>query len=323
VSRKRQCASKNRGNWLLAVAQILHRSRVRRKTWHPLLDHDEERVLSLDLPGDVAVAGPGHAGGVESCPFHADRGSVAERERKTLVLTGASRGIGHATGKLFSEAGWRIITCARQPFDGGRCPWDSGADNHVQVDLSDHRAMPRAVAEVKERLGGSPLHALINNAGISPKGAGGARLTSLTTSVETWMSVFHVNLLAPILLAQGLFEELKAASGSIVNVTSIVGSRVHPFAGTAYATSKAALGCLTREMAHDYAPHGIRVNAIAPGEIKTEILSPETEALLAPGIPLRRVGRPEEVAKVIFFLCSDAASYVTGTEVPINGGQHV
>jgi NAD(P)-dependent dehydrogenase (short-subunit alcohol dehydrogenase family) len=242
---------------------------------------------------------------------------------KTLVLTGASRGIGHATGKLFSEAGWRIITCARQPFDGGRCPWDSGVDNHVQVDLSDHRAMPRAIAEVKERLNGAPLHALINNAGISPKGADGTRLTSLTTPVETWMGVFHVNLLAPILLAQGLFDELKAASGSIVNVTSIVGSRVHPFAGTAYATSKAALACLTREMAHDYAPHGIRVNAIAPGEIKTDILSPETEARLAPTIPLHRVGTPDEVARVIFFLCSDAASYVTGAEVPINGGQHV
>jgi NAD(P)-dependent dehydrogenase (short-subunit alcohol dehydrogenase family) len=98
---------------------------------------------------------------------------------------------------------------------------------------------------------------------------------------------------------------------------------VHPFAGTAYATSKAALACLTREMAHDFAPHSIRVNAIAPGEIKTEILSPETEARLAPTIPMRRIGAPDEVAKVIFFLCSDAASYVTGEELQINGGQHV
>nr|WP_246820743.1 SDR family oxidoreductase [Bradyrhizobium iriomotense] len=260
---------------------------------------------------------------VALCPFHSDKSQAQHGEGKTLVLTGASRGIGHATGKLFSEAGWRIITCSRQPFDGDRCPWDSGTDNHVQVELSDHRALPRAVAEIKERLDGRPLHALINNAGISPKAADGSRLNSLTTPVETWMSVFHVNLLAPILFAQGLVDELKLASGSIVNVTSIVGSRVHPFAGTAYATSKAALACLTREMAHDYAPFGIRVNAIAPGEIKTDILSPETEAQLAPIIPLHRVGTPDEVAKVIFFLCSDAASYVTGAEVPINGGQHV
>jgi NAD(P)-dependent dehydrogenase (short-subunit alcohol dehydrogenase family) len=240
-----------------------------------------------------------------------------------MVLTGASRGIGHATVKLFAEAGWRIITCSRQSFDAELCPWDAGSDDHVEIDLGDHHAMPRALAEIKERLGGLPLHALINNAGFSPKDRDGGLLSSLTTPVDTWMNVFHVNFLAPILMARGLFDELKDGSGSVINVTSIVGSRVHPFAGTAYATSKAALACLTREMAHDFAPHGIRVNAIAPGEIKTDILSPETEALLAPVIPMRRIGTPDEVAKVIFFLCSDAASYVTGEEININGGQHV
>jgi NAD(P)-dependent dehydrogenase (short-subunit alcohol dehydrogenase family) len=243
--------------------------------------------------------------------------------QRTMVLTGASRGIGHATVKLFSEAGWRIITCSRQPFDGGLCPWDAGANDHVEVDLGDHRALPQALAEIKARLAGAPLHALVNNAGLSPKDPGGGRLTSLTTPVDIWMNVFHVNFLAPILLARGPFEELKEGAGTVVNVTSIVGSRVHPFAGTAYATSKAALTCLTREMAHDFAPHGIRVNAIAPGEIKTDILSPETEARLAPVIPMRRVGTPDEVANVIFFLCPDAASYVTGEEIKINGGQHV
>ncbi|WP_063690413.1 SDR family NAD(P)-dependent oxidoreductase [Bradyrhizobium stylosanthis] len=261
--------------------------------------------------------------GLARCPLQEDTSQRRLGQRKTLVLTGASRGIGHATGKLFSEAGWQIISCSRQPFDSGRCPWESGINNHVQVELSDRSALPNAIAKIKERLDGEPLHALINNAAISPKAPGGGRLNSLTTSITTWMSVFHVNFVAPILLAQGLFEELKMASGSIVNVTSIVGTRVHPFAGTAYATSKAALACLTREMAHDYAPFGIRVNAIAPGEIKTDILSPETEEKLAPIIPLHRVGTPDEVAKVIFFLCSSAASYVTGAEVPINGGQHV
>lgn len=260
---------------------------------------------------------------VASCPFHDNRPDRLAEEKKSLVLTGGSRGIGHATGKLFSDAGWRIITCSRQPFDGERCPWDAGTDNHVQIELSDHRAMPRAIAEIKARLAGAPLHALINNAAISPKNLDGGRLDSLSTSVETWMNVFHVNFLAPILLARGLFDELKAGRGTVVNVTSIVGSRVHPFAGTAYATSKAALACLTREMAHDFAPHGIRVNAIAPGEIKTEMVSPETEARFAPLIPMGRIGAPDEVAKVLFFLCSDAASYVTGEEIQINGGQHL
>ena len=283
--------------------------------------------MSLDVPHDGCGQGPGSAAVAPetlACPFHSELPAAApEQQQKTMVLTGASRGIGHATVKLFSDEGWRIITCSRQPFDRGLCPWDSGADNHVQIDLGDHRSLPAAIAAIKARLNGAPLHALVNNAALSPKDINGGRLDSLTTPVETWMSVFHVNFLAPILLARGLFDELEAGGGAVVNVTSIVGSRVHPFAGTAYATSKAALGCLTREMAHDFAPHGIRVNAIAPGEIRTDILSPETETRLAPTIPMRRIGTPDEVAKVVLFLCSDAASYVTGEEIQINGGQHV
>jgi NAD(P)-dependent dehydrogenase (short-subunit alcohol dehydrogenase family) len=278
--------------------------------------------VGLDLPNDNLIRGPlpeAHLDRlVDAVNARVDRG-----ELKVMLLTGASRGIGHATAKLFSEAGWRIISCARQPFDGERCPWEAGNDDHFQVDLGDHRMLPRAITEVKKRLAGAPLHALVNNAGVSPKTPTGDRMTSLTTSTDTWMRVFHLNLVAPILLAQGLFDELRAASGSIVNVTSIAGSRVHPFAGSAYATSKAALASLTRELAHDYAPHGIRVNAIAPGEIRTDMLSPDAEARVVASIPLRRVGTPDEVAKVIFFLCSDAASYVTGAEVPINGGQHL
>jgi len=278
--------------------------------------------VGLDLPNDDLIKSPVPEANL-GCPFQADKARVHGGEQKVMLLTGASRGIGHATAKLFSEAGWRIISCARQPFDGERCPWEAGNEDHVQIDLSNHRMLPRAITEVKKRLVGAPLHALVNNAGVSPKTPAGDRMTSLTTSIETWMKVFHLNLVAPILLAQGLFDELRAASGSIVNVTSIAGSRVHPFAGSAYATSKAALASLTREMAHDYAPHGIRVNAIAPGEIRTDMLSPDTEARLVPTIPLRRVGTPDEVARVVFFLCSDAASYVTGAEVPINGGQHL
>lgn len=264
------------------------------------------------------------ADGLAACPFHSDKSAAEKKgERKTLLLTGASRGIGHATVRLFSEAGWRVITCSRHPFDKVRCPWDAGPEDHVQIDLGDRRALQLALVDLKAKLNGGPLHALVNNAGISPKGPNGERLNTLTTTVETWMQVSHVNLMAPILLARALFDELVLAKGAIVNVTSIAGYRVHPFAGAAYATSKAALACLTREMAFDFAPHGVRVNAIAPGEIKTDILSPETEALLAPTIPLRRIGTADEVAKVIFFLCSETSSYVTGEEIQINGGQNV
>jgi NAD(P)-dependent dehydrogenase (short-subunit alcohol dehydrogenase family) len=124
------------------------------------------------------------------------------------------------------------------------------------------------------------------------------------------------------MLARGLMKELEIGQASIVNITSIAGSRVHPFAGSAYATSKAALAALTREMAADFGPYGIRVNAIAPGEIDTSILSPGTEELVKL-IPLRRLGKPEEVADMIYFLCSDQSKYVSGAEIHVNGGQHV
>ncbi len=242
-------------------------------------------------------------------------------DRKTLLLTGASRGIGHATVKRFASAGWRVITCSRHPFPED-CPWEAGPEDHIQVDLADPAGTTDAVGEIRRRLAAGRLEALVNNAGISPKGPGGARLDTLSTDLRTWGQVFHVNFFACIVLARGLVDELAAARGAIVNVTSIAGARVHPFAGAAYSTSKAALGALTREMAHDLGPRGIRVNAIAPGEIETEILSPGTEKLIQ-AIPMRRLGKPEEVARTIYYLCSAESSYVSGVEIEINGGQHV
>ncbi len=241
--------------------------------------------------------------------------------RKTLILTGASRGIGHATVKRFSSAGWRVITCSRMAFSED-CPWDGGEENHVQIDLSDPEDRARGIDDMRERLEGGELNALVNNAGISPKHEGGGRMSTLDTPLEAWQQVYEVNLVAPLLLARGLLEPLRAAKGAIVNVTSIAGNRVHPFAGSAYATSKAALAALTREMAADFGAEGIRVNAIAPGEIDTSILSPGTEKIVE-GLPLHRLGTPEEVAKAIYFLCSEQASYVTGAELHVNGGQHV
>jgi len=242
-------------------------------------------------------------------------------EKRTLILTGASRGIGHATVKRFSSAGWRVITCSRHAFPEN-CPWAAGPEDHIQVDLADPEDTLRAVAEMRERLDDGKLHALVNNAGISPKGAKGERLDTLSTDMNIWRQVFEVNVFATIWLARGLVEELAKAKGAIVNVTSIAGSRVHPFAGTAYATSKAALAALTREMAADFGPLGVRVNAIAPGEIDTAILSPGTDKIVQT-IPLRRLGLPEEVAKAIYYLCTEQSSYVTGAELHINGGQHV
>ena len=243
-------------------------------------------------------------------------------ETKYMLLTGASRGIGHATVKVFQEQGWEILTVSRQPFSE-RCMWPSGRENHIQADLADINNMDALADIVRSKLKGGKLAAMVNNAGISPKGPNCERLGVRDTDAATWMHVMNVNLISTALLVRALTPELIAAKASVVNVTSIVGSRVHPFAGVAYAASKAALAALTRELAHEYGSLGVRVNAIAPGEISTDILSPGTEKIVNDLVPMKRLGTTLEVARTIRFLCSDESSYINGAEIHINGGQHV
>src|SRR5258708_2480623 len=100
--------------------------------------------------------------------------SSTNAPRRTLLLTGASRGIGHATAIRFSSAGWRVITCSRHAFPEV-CPWGAGPEDHIQVDLADHDDTTRAISEIRQRIGTGELHALVNNAAISPKGTGGTR----------------------------------------------------------------------------------------------------------------------------------------------------
>ncbi|EMH4161870.1 SDR family oxidoreductase [Pluralibacter gergoviae] len=242
-------------------------------------------------------------------------------DKKVMLLTGASRGIGHATVKHFHAAGWEIFTASRQSWVT-ECPWAEGLLNHIHLDLENIDELNAQLPEIKRRLGGR-LDALVNNAGISPKGPDGERLGVLGSDYATWIKVFNVNLFSTALLARGLFDELKAAQGCVINVTSIAGSKVHPFAGAAYAASKAGLAALTREMAHEFGREGIRVNAIAPGEIDTSILSPGTAQIVEQSVPLQRLGKPEEVATLIYFLCTQGAAYVNGAEIHVNGGQHV
>lgn len=242
-------------------------------------------------------------------------------ESKSIVLTGASRGIGHSTVKRFSEAGWQVITCSRDEVPDA-CQRDPNWSGHITADLSKPRDQDRFIAEALEMLGDVPLHALVNNAGVSPKTPYKERLGCLNGDMAAWRDVFELNLFAPLRLARGFAAALHKGKGTVVNVTSIAGHAVHPFAGSAYSVSKAALSALTRELAAEFGALGVRVNAIAPGEIATDMLSPETDALI-PRIPMGRLGTPEDVAAVIFFLCSAESSYVSGTEIFITGAQHI
>ena len=241
-------------------------------------------------------------------------------ERKTVFITGASRGIGHATAAYFVRRGWRAVTASRDEVPP-QCPRNE-RHAHITVDLERTDALPGTIERLHNILEGQALHALVNNAGFSPKGEGGARLGCLDGELDTWLQTFAINFFAPVYFSRACAPLLAETGGSIVNITSIAGSRVHPFAGSAYSTSKAALTALTRELAADLAHLGIRANAVCPGEINTAILSPGTDAIVE-RIPLKRLGSPDEVAAAIFYLCSEEASYITGAEIPVNGGQDV
>ena len=123
-------------------------------------------------------------------------------------------------------------------------------------------------------------------------------------------------------MSRSIINNLQLGNGMVINITSIASDMVHEFAGPAYSTSKAALKSLTREMAAELSKYGIRVNAIAPGEIETSMINDDSEQLLK-SIPMGRFGKPEEVAAVIHSMCSESFSYVNGTEIEINGGQTV
>jgi NAD(P)-dependent dehydrogenase (short-subunit alcohol dehydrogenase family) len=237
---------------------------------------------------------------------------------KTVVLTGASRGIGHATVKRFSDEGWRIITCSREEVPEA-CKRDPNWTHHIPTDLADAASVDAFLKAANEALSGAPLHALVNNAAVSPKTPIKERLGCLNGSIDGWRKVFDLNFFAPLVLSRGFATALgrgaKDDGAAIVNITSIAGHFIHPFAGS-------ALSALTREMAVEFAQLGVRVNAVAPGEIETEMIGDEYEPLIN-RIPMHRMGTAAEVAGCVFQLVNSDFGYVTGTEVFVTGGQHV
>ena len=239
---------------------------------------------------------------------------------KTAVITGASQGIGEAAAFLFIERGWQVITCARSA-----APSFSASDRwlaHIETDLSVGDGVTAFIEQALDVIGDSPLDTLVNNAGVSPKSPNRERQGCLNGDIDAWRDVFELNFYAPLKLGRGFAAALAKSKGSIVNVTSIAGHKIHPFAGSAYSASKAALSALTREMANEFAALNVRVNAVAPGEISTEMIEPEYEMLI-PRIPLNRIGTPDDTARAIHYLASEEAAYITGTEIWVTGGQHI
>ena len=243
----------------------------------------------------------------------------AARGTRAAIVTGAASGIGRATADLLFERGWRVAYVDRDigPLADVAARSAEGADTIVRaLDVTDEDAVVRLVAEVAEAFGG--LDGAVNSAGIA------ADHHVFDTSAELFRRILDINVVGTFLVGREAARHMTKTGGAIVNLASISGIRGSK-GRSAYGASKGAVVNLTQVMANDLAPHGIRVNAVAPGPIETPMVKAVHTAadrqIYGRFVPMRRYGTPREIANVICFLLDGTqSSYMTGEIVAVDGG---
>jgi len=238
-------------------------------------------------------------------------------EKKVAIITGASRGIGRATAVELAKAGYFAVINYKENEQAAaetlKLVRDAGGDGEtLQFDVVDSVQTKENIAGVVGRYG--RIHVLVNNAGINADGL------FLLLGEDEWDSVINTTLKGFYNMTKPVLREMiKNKCGSIVSVSSVAG--IMPNRGqTNYSAAKAGLIGASRTLAAEVARFGIRVNIVVPGLIETDMSKGAPILEIKKAIPMARMGKPEEVARVIRFLCSDDASYVTGQSIGINGG---
>lgn len=242
---------------------------------------------------------------------------------KVALVTGAAAGIGRATALAFAEAGAKVVV-ADVTEQGGQETVEAIKNNDgeaifVKTDVSDEKAVKQLVDKAVKTFGG--LDYAFNNAGIE-----GENAPTAEASLENFQKVININLLGVWLcMKYQIPEMLKRGSGTIVNTASVAGLLGYPNLPF-YVASKHGVVGLTKNAALEYGTQGIRVNAVCPGVIHTKMIDrilekgETTEEAMTTPIPVKRMGKPEEIAQTVLWLCSDAASYVTGHAMTVDGG---
>jgi len=239
---------------------------------------------------------------------------------KVVLVTGGSRGIGRACAVAFGRAGATVVlTYAGNEAAAAEAVAASGPlARSMRFDVADTAACAAAVDEVVK--GAGRIDVLVNNAGVSVDGL------AVRVKDDDWDRQLDTNLKGAFALCRAAARPMmKQRSGSIVNLASIVGEMGN-VGQTAYAASKAGLIGLTKSLARELASRNVRVNAVSPGFIDTDMtagIGPELKAKMVEAIPLGRLGTADEVARAVLFLASDAASYVTGEVLKVNGGMYM
>jgi len=240
-------------------------------------------------------------------------------ENQVALVTGGARGIGKAIALLLAQRGASVgIVDVTEAGASTASELTSTTESPVSfflADISQETEARKAVAEVEAALG--PIDVLVNNAGITRDGL------LLTMDEEDWDAVLAVNLKGAFLMSKAVLRGMvKRRHGSIINISSVVGRRGN--AGQAnYSAAKAGLIGFTKSLAREVASRNVRVNAVAPGYIETDMtaaLDEKTRAVLIGQIPLGRIGRPEAVAEAVVFLAGDSASFITGSVLAVDGG---
>ncbi|MFN2578212.1 MAG: SDR family NAD(P)-dependent oxidoreductase [Pyrinomonadaceae bacterium] len=243
--------------------------------------------------------------------------------RKVALVTGASSGIGSATAKLLAARGARVAIDFHRNEAGAEATRSEivaggGTAIAIHADVTRPRDVRSMVERTVTELG--PIDVLVNNAGSLIE-----RLRILELTEERWDEVIDLNLKSAFLCCQAVAASMiERKTGAIVNVSSIAGRTGGALGSIHYSAAKGGLITFTKGLAKELAPFGVRVNAVSPGVIDThyheQFSTPEAMKSYVAGIPLGRVGTPEEVAEVICFLASDAAGYLAGETIEINGG---